>query len=108
MSPLRSSARWIAVFALAALYFGAGKLGLALAFVHPNASAVWPATGISIAAILLFGREVWPGVLLGAFAVNATTASTPLLAAALISVGNTLEALAGAWLVQRYAGGVRA
>jgi hypothetical protein len=35
---------------LAGVYFVAGKLGLALAFVHPSATAVWPYSGIALAA----------------------------------------------------------
>ena len=49
--------------ALTALYFLAGKLGLELASIHASASAVWPPTGIAIAAALLFGSWVWPAIL---------------------------------------------
>ena len=38
--------------AIAAGYFVAGKLGLQLAFVHSSATAVWPPTGIGLAACL--------------------------------------------------------
>jgi PAS domain S-box-containing protein len=92
---------------LAGVYFLAGKLGLALAFVHANATAVWPPTGIALAAALLFGHRVWPAILTGAFLVNATTAGS--LATSLgIASGNTLEAVVGAWLVNRFAGGIAA
>ncbi|HSF56955.1 MAG TPA: MASE1 domain-containing protein, partial [Candidatus Binatia bacterium] len=55
---------------LALLYFCAGSFGLSLARVHPSASAVWPPSGIALAAILLWGYRLWPGIYLGAFAVN--------------------------------------
>lgn len=42
-------------------YFFTGKLGLRLAFVHPSATVVWPATGIALAALLILGYRVWPG-----------------------------------------------
>jgi integral membrane sensor domain MASE1 len=58
---------------LAALYFGAGKLGLTLAFVNASATAVWPPAGIALAAFLVLGYRVWPGILLAAFLVNLTT-----------------------------------
>ena len=61
---------------LAAVYFLAGKLGLSMAFVHPSSTAVWPPTGIALAAFLILGYRVWPGVFLGAFLVNVTTAGT--------------------------------
>jgi len=88
-------------------YVAAGKLGLALAVVHTNASAVWPPTGIALAALLVFGARVWPAILLGAFLVNLTTAGTVATSAA-IAAGNTLEALIGTYLVNRFAGGSRA
>src|SRR3989454_3931658 len=51
--------RWgtppVVVLGLAAIYLLAGKLGLLLAFVHASASAVWPPTGIALAATLLLG-----------------------------------------------------
>jgi PAS domain S-box-containing protein len=95
------------VLALIAVYFAAGKLGLSLAFLDASASAVWPPTGIAIAALLLFGRDLWPGVALGAFLVNISTSGA--VAASLgIALGNTLEALAAVALVNAFAGGVRA
>ncbi len=89
---------------LAAVYFVAGKLGLRLAFVHPSATAVWPPAGIALAALLVFGRWMWPAVAAGAFLVNLTTAGGPLVALG-IAAGNTLETLLGAYLVERWAGG---
>jgi len=61
---------------LAAVYLAAAKLGLSLAIVNPSATAVWPPTGIALAAVLVFGRRVWPGIALGAFVANATTAGS--------------------------------
>jgi signal transduction histidine kinase len=105
------AARWVgdlsAAAILAGVYFVAGKLGLMLASVHPSASAVWPPTGIALAAVLLFGNRVWPGILIGAFLVNVTTAGTVATSLG-IATGNTLEALVGAHLVSRFAGGRRA
>ncbi len=89
---------------LAAVYFAAGKFGLTLAFVHANATAVWPPTGIALAAFLLLGYRVWPGVLVGAFLVNLTTAGSVATSLG-IAVGNTLEAIVGAYLVNRFANG---
>src|SRR5437667_204505 len=61
---------------LTGVYFLAGKFGLSLAFVHASASAVWPPTGIALAATLLLGYRVWPALFLGAFLVNVTTAGS--------------------------------
>src|SRR5579872_2355188 len=89
---------------LASLYYVAGKLGLILAFVHPSSTAVWAPTGIALAALIMFGYRVWPGIWIGAFLVNATTAGS-LVSSAGIATGNTLEALLGAYLVIRFARG---
>lgn len=89
---------------LALVYALVAQLSLRLAFVHPNATAVWPPSGIAMAALLLGGLRLWPGILLGSFLGNVLT-SVPVWAAGLISLGNTAEAVLGAWLVGRFAGG---
>jgi PAS domain S-box-containing protein len=86
---------WAAVGLIAAVYFVAGKFGLTLASVHTNVSPVWPPTGIALAAVLLFGVRVWPGVFLGAFLVNLTTPIS-VTATLAIAIGNTLEAVVAA------------
>jgi signal transduction histidine kinase/ActR/RegA family two-component response regulator len=96
-----------AIAVVAAIYVVVGKLGLNLAFLQANASPVWPAAAISLASLLVFGFRVWPGIFIGAFLVNATTAGN--IATSLgIATGNTLEGLCGAWLVSRFAGGTAA
>jgi PAS domain S-box-containing protein len=105
MSGRAREAAWLA--AVCAAYFVAGTLGLKLAFVHQNATAVWPPTGIALAAVLLRGPRVWPAILAGAFLVNQTTAGS-VPGSLAIGVGNTLEALVGGHLVRRFAGGTRA
>jgi signal transduction histidine kinase len=84
----------------------AGLGGLKLAFLNASASAVWPPTGLSLAALLLAGPGLWPAVLAGAFLVNLATSGAWAPSAA-IAAGNTLEALAGWWLVRRFANGDR-
>jgi PAS domain S-box-containing protein len=91
------------VGALAAIYFGAARFGLSLAFAHRNVSLVWPPTGIALAALVVFGRRLWPGVAAGAFLINAST-GVSLPVALAIAAGNTLEALLGAYLVHRAVG----
>jgi signal transduction histidine kinase/integral membrane sensor domain MASE1/CheY-like chemotaxis protein len=85
---------------VAALYFGFARLGLSLAFVAPQVSVVWPPSGIALVAVLLFGRRAAPALSVGAFAANLAV-DEPILTAAGIAVGNTLEALVGAELLRR-------
>src|SRR5881409_517558 len=89
---------------LAIIYFIVGKLGLMLASLHASASPVWLSAGIALAATLLFGYRVWPPIFVGAFLVNLTTAGNVATSLAIAS-GNTLEAICGAWLVNRFADG---
>jgi len=92
---------------LTAVYFAAGKLGLSMAVVNDSASAVWPPAGLAVGALMILGVRVWPAVAVGAFLVNFTT-SHLVGASLVIAVGNTLEALAGWWLVSRFASGDKA
>jgi PAS domain S-box-containing protein len=89
---------------LTLVYFIAGKFGLMLASLHASASPVWPPAGIALAALLLLGYRAWPAIFVGAFLVNVTTAGNVVTSLAVAS-GNTLEAVCGAWLVNRFAGG---
>jgi PAS domain S-box-containing protein len=92
---------------LAVLYVLTAWAGLQFALVHASATAIWPPAGIALAAILLLGTRAWPAIFLGAFVVNVTTAGSVATSLG-IALGNTLEALAGAALVHRFAGGVHA
>jgi integral membrane sensor domain MASE1 len=95
--------RYIAkVAGIAAVYYGAAKLGLSLAFATTSVTAVWPPTGIALAAVALWGYRVWPGVALGAFLANTWT-GVPIYTVLGITVGNTLEALAGVYLLLKFA-----
>jgi PAS domain S-box-containing protein len=88
---------------LAAVYFAAAKLSLFLAIPPGYATPVWPPSGIALAATLLLGNRLWPGIWLGAALANLTVESS-IVTAMLIGTGNTLEALAGATLVRRFMG----
>jgi signal transduction histidine kinase/ActR/RegA family two-component response regulator len=87
------------ILGVAAAYFGSAKLGLSMGSVE-QVTAVWPPTGIALVAFLRLGNRVWPGVFVGAFLAN-ITAHEPLPTACGIALGNTLEAVVGAWLLGR-------
>ncbi len=103
--PRRGFSGVIAFVGLTLIYFLAGKLGLKLAFLHASASPVWPPAGVALGALLVLGYRTWPAIFVGAFLVNVTTAGNFGTSLA-IGAGNTLEALCGAWLVNRFADGV--
>ncbi|HXG48204.1 MAG TPA: MASE1 domain-containing protein [Methylomirabilota bacterium] len=83
-----------------AVYFAAARLGLMFAFVEQKVTLIWPPTGVALAALLVFGWRALPGVAIGAFAAN-VSAGSPLVFCLAASIGNSLEALTGAWLLRR-------
>ncbi len=93
----------IQVGLIAGAYFLAARLSLALAIPPGYATAVWPPSGIALAAALLLGRHIWPGIWLGAALANVMVESS-VVAAVVIATGDTLEALVASALIQRHAG----
>jgi PAS domain S-box-containing protein len=89
--------RAIAVFLV---YLGAAKIGLRLSVAEGLVTPVWAPTGIALASLVLFGRRFWPVIFLAAFVANATTGAS-VAVAAMIAVGNTLEAVVGSELLRR-------
>lgn len=104
------SIRSIGIILMVALvYYLSARTGLLLAYKNTNATPIWPPSGIALAAFLLFGYRVWPGILISAFTVNlivfltnnATDTPTAILVSSLISIGNTSEALLGFYLLKK-------
>ncbi|PYP81869.1 MAG: hypothetical protein DMD35_00055 [Gemmatimonadetes bacterium] len=90
-------------FGLAVVYLLSARLGLAFDPVAGFATVIWPPTGIALAALLLLGNRVAPGVFLGAFAANLLTGA-PVAVAVGMGFGNACEALIGASLLRRAPG----
>jgi signal transduction histidine kinase len=67
------------------------------------ATLIWPATGIALVALLLWGPALWPGIFVGAFITNLWTGA-PALVACGIAAGNTAEAIVAAWAIKRATG----
>src|SRR4030067_1896560 len=88
------------VVALALVYHLAARVGVSLAYVQINTPPVWPPTGIALAALLTFGIEIWPGVALGVLLGSLLTGA-PWPIAVGLTIGNTLEAVAGGILLRR-------
>lgn len=84
-----------------AAYVLAGRLGQATANIRSsNLGPVWPAYGVALAGILIFGYRVWPGVAAAAFLV-AFFSPVPHLAALGQAAGATLAAMTGAFVLRR-------
>jgi signal transduction histidine kinase/CheY-like chemotaxis protein len=89
---------------IGAIYFALAKGGLALASIHPSATPIWPPTGVALAAVLLWGYRTWPAIFTAAVIANAMTAGSVATAIA-IATGNSLEAVVGAYLINRWSSG---
>lgn len=109
----RFDTRWLwEVIALAALYFLAARLGLLLAIPGGHITPVWPPSGIALAAVLLRGRRVWPGIWLGSFAANIwdfyggpMNLATELGVSATFGIGASVAAVLGGHLLRHFVGG---
>ena len=87
------------ILLLAVIYHLAARVGLEMAYVQINTSPVWPPTGIALAALLIFGGELWPGITLGVLLGSIFTGA-PFKLALGMALGNTLEALCGFLLLK--------
>jgi PAS domain S-box-containing protein len=99
-------ARWLQagqILLLAAAYFAAAKVSLLVAIPPGYASAIWPPSGIALAALLLGGNRLWPGVWIGSLAANLSVEGS-LLVSPVIATGSTLQAFAIATLVRQHLG----
>lgn len=86
---------------LALAYFVTGKLAVSiLRLVEAEASPVWPPAGIALAAVLLQGRQMWPGIALGSVLLN-STAALPSAVIVTSAFSVTVQALAGESALRR-------
>jgi two-component sensor histidine kinase len=109
-APLSRHAR---IALTAGVYWFASKAALGLAIEPGYATPVWPAAGFALCAVLLWGKRVALGVLVGSALANFTTnldlhSSLNVLRSLGVSgclgLGAALQALLGARLVERFVG----
>ncbi len=86
---------------LALAYAGLGKLVLNYFSVTGNITLVWFSGGVALAVFLKKGLQLWPGVFVGAFAAGLLVEDSFGLCF-FIALGNTLESVAAAILLNRY------
>ena len=86
-----------------AAQFAAGRLGDVLQNINSGGiGPVWPASGIALGALLLWGYSVWPGIAGGAFLL-AFLSPLPHWSAVGYAAGTTLAALIPAFLLRHFA-----
>lgn len=96
----RHKATALTILAVAALYYATARLGLLQQLVRGQVTPLWPPTGIAVAALLLFGARVWPGIAVGALAVNISIGPTVPSVLAIV-LGNTLAPICSYLLLNR-------
>ena len=89
------------VVLLAVAYYLLARIGLSLGALPGNVAPVWPPAGFALAVLVVRGRRLWPGVALGALAVNGLSGGVPLGSAVGMAAGNTLGAVCAAALLGR-------
>ncbi len=109
---LVSSSKWLAIVsAIAIIYYGGAKLGIAIALPIPpgNITAVWLPSAIAWIAILGRGYNIFPGILIADFLAALPSyfdgTHDPLQSLAVCSVGSfgaLIEAVLGTRLIRRF------
>ncbi len=94
--------------ALAVVYAIAGGLGQMAALPPGNVTPIWPASGVALAALLVFGNRCWPAVWAGSFAINywvaarsANVSIKALIGIACVASGAALATSVAARLLRR-------
>lgn len=91
----------ISVILLPIIHYWVIQVAQSLSFDDNGVVVIWPSTGIYLAAILVFGYRVWPGILVSELIVN------PILYGNIpISIGlsftDTIDPLLTAFLIGRF------
>ena len=89
------------VLGFAAAYYLVGNIGLLLNLGNVSVRLLWPPTGAALAALLLLGTRVWPGIALGSFLLNLLSLDRPPLAALAVAAATTIGVLCGYRLMRR-------
>ncbi|MCQ8104223.1 EAL domain-containing protein [Methylomonas sp. SURF-2] len=91
----------LGMLVIAAGYALLGKLVLNYFSAAGNVTLVWFPGGMALAILLAKGLKLWPGVFAGAFAAGLLVENA-YAQCFVIALGNTLESLSAAWLLNRH------
>ena len=93
----------VAVAVVALAYYGAGRIGLELAYLNGAVAALWPPAGLGLAVLFLYGVRLWPAIVIGDLLLG--DYSTPLGTVLAQTLGNTVAVVVAALLLRRLTGG---
>jgi len=92
---------FLLVGAIALIYFWASQFAISTLTLSSEVSPIWPAAGIAQVALLLFGRQLWPGIAIGGFLFSMSIPSANIATAFISASARTLQAWTGTYLLQR-------
>jgi PAS domain S-box-containing protein len=92
---------FLAVGAIALSYYSASQFAISTLTLSSEIYPMWPATGIAQAALLVFGRQLWPGIAIGGFLFSMSVPSANIATALISAAARTLQAWTGTYLLQR-------
>lgn len=95
------------IIGVAVAYYLAARLGYYLAFENTTSPPTWPPSGVAFALTILFGRSIWPGIMIGSLVANilafwnspGLAPATVLIISSGIAIANTIEAVVGSLLL---------
>jgi diguanylate cyclase (GGDEF)-like protein/PAS domain S-box-containing protein len=88
------------ILLLAGAYFLTARVSMQFSGMPAHISFVWLPAGLSLAALLIGGLRLAPGIVLGSFAAQYSVGGGAWICAA-FALGSTLSAMAGSWVLQR-------
>ncbi len=88
---------------VAVLYYATARLSAFLALSPENVTVLWPAAGLALAAVFVWGWPAGIGVWVGSFLFHwgTLTGAAALPASSAIAAGSALQAGAAVWLLKR-------
>jgi PAS domain S-box-containing protein len=90
---------WAAVGLGALAHLALAELGLLCAAMGGAVSPIWPASGLAVAMVRLFGVRIWPAIFIGSAA--AAVLAGGFEAAPMTAAGATLEGVIGGLILNR-------
>lgn len=86
---------------LALVYFLTARLGFLFPFQGEIASILWPASGLAMVGLLLFGLDLWPAIVLGSLLAAVSNNHSWQLTIGVV-IAHTLEAYSGSYILRKY------
>ncbi len=87
-------------------YYVAGRIGLLLTIPPGHATSIWPASGIAMGAVFLFGYRYWPAVFLGAIGTSLyhldVIGLQEIVVMVCIAWGASMQAMFGAYMIRKH------